>query len=387
MSVNKSSSNLWLSPGWESLPLLFLVAGCLAFVPVSVAAQGLGAPVQQQEEAVEPQDDEKEPAEEEVEEEIEVPRPVVVVDEQLVQLELWDGSIITGKLQVETLKVDTQFGPLVIPVGKIKKILPGLDSYPEMRSKLDDLVATLSSKNFDERDKAQRELVGMGVMLRDQLAEWLKKGDAEQQKRLKEIIDEVQPMVEELADEGELSGERSLIYKDTVVTEEFTIVGKILTTDYILQTKFGDLKISLADMKIADRTVFVRGADIRKNLEVEAEAFFQRDPLNTRVRVQAGDLISITADGVVNWTNWNQTAGPEGLNGQGAYQGFISGTLLARIGSKGKLIKVGKKASFRATTSGTLYLGIAMQDNYLNRNNNYRWVGEYDVRLNVEAME
>lgn len=308
---------------------------------------------------------------------------VAEIDPQQVHLELWDGSVISGKLQVRSIPVATEFGELNVPIGKIRKVLPGLDSYPDRKEQLEGLFTALSARNFNERDEAQRQLTKMGLMIRDQLNDWLATGDAEQQKRLKEILDEIQPMIDELEFEGG-SDERSLIYKDTLVTDEFTIVGKIQTDDFSLQTKFGDLNISLKDVKTADRTVFLQGESVRRKVSVDAETFFQRSPVSTRIRVRKGDRIKITASGRVNWTNWNQMSGPEGLNGQGAYAGFISGTLLARIGKSGKFHGVGDKANFVADTDGVLYLGIAMQDNYVNRGNNYRWTGEYSAQILVE---
>jgi hypothetical protein len=55
--------------------------------------------------------------------------------------------------------------------------------------------------------------------------------------------------------------------------------------------------------------------------------------------------------------------------------------LCIRVGSEGEIIKVGADGEFVAKKSGVLYLGIAMQDNYLN--NNYKWTGEYQVKLRV----
>ena len=86
------------------------------------------------------------------------------IDDQLIQFELWDGSQISGKVQVDAIVVSTSFGELQVPVGKIRKILPGLDSYPELKNRIDGLVAQLADKDFDKREAAQRELLDMGLL-------------------------------------------------------------------------------------------------------------------------------------------------------------------------------------------------------------------------------
>ena len=307
------------------------------------------------------------------------------IDDQLVQLELWDGSTISGKLEVESLDIETSYGRLTVPIGQIKKVLPGLQSYPELKSRIDTLVESLGDKDFDVRESSQRELSGMGVMVLNLLEGYQNQGSAEQKKRLKEILVELQAIADDLLDSGEFDSERTLSQKDTIVTREFTIVGAIQTTDFLLQTKFGDLTVKLNDIKAGDRTVFGGQEIVRKQVKVGAEAFFQRKPVNTRIRVNRGDRIKISASGVVNWTNWSQNSTPDGLPNQGNYQGITSGKLIARVGTSGKFVEIGTKGEFRASSDGVLYLGIAIQDNYVQQGS-YRWTGEYQARVVVEPQ-
>ncbi len=307
------------------------------------------------------------------------------IDEQLIQLELWDGSTISGKLKIESLDIETSYGRLTVPIGQIKQVLPGLQSYPELKARIDRLVESLGDKDFDVRESSQRELSGMGVMVLNLLDSYQHLGSAEQKKRLKEIQVELHAIADDLQDSGEFDSERMLSLRDTVVTKEFTIVGAVQTTDFLLQTRFGDLNVKLNDIKAGDRTVFGSQEIVRKQVKVGAEAFFQRKPANTRIRVNRGDRIKISASGNVNWTNWSQNSTPDGLPNQGNYQGITSGKLIARVGNSGKFVEIGSKGEFRASSAGVLYLGIAMQDNYVQQGS-YRWTGEYQARVVVEPQ-
>lgn len=392
------SSNLW--PQWLVFGCVVALMGgpsCPAVLAQSDEAPPFDAPVQvqqlrpleknirlqaglaQQEEADAPP---VEKAEQESGPVISTRRAAAPVDDQQVQLQLWDGSLIGGKLQVQTIGIQTEFGRLEVPIGRIRTISPGLDSYPELRQQLESLVAGLDDKDFEVREQAQRELVDRGLMLRKWIQGLEDQGSAERKKRLGEITREIDVLLEEMEDglEGDL--EPALINGDTVETETFSIVGRIEQQEFEVQTPFGALQVALKDIKQLDRTAFGAAPEVRKNVTVHAEAFFQREPVSTRIRVEKGDEITVRGSGVVHWTNWNATSTPEGLPNQGQHEGINAGTLVARIGNSGKLIPIGEKHTFRAPAGGVLYLGIAVQDNHAN-NNGYRWTGSYKARVLV----
>jgi len=125
---------------------------------------------------------------------------------------------------------------------------------------------------------------------------------------------------------------------------------------------------------------------VTKKCEVDGHAFFQKNTHSTRIRLQKGDRVSITADGTVRWKNWSTSSTPDGLDNQGDYQDIQCGTLCARIGQTGDLIKIGTKHSLVAEKSGVLFLGIAMKDSYAS-NSGYRWIGTYTARVEVKPPE
>ena len=307
------------------------------------------------------------------------------VDPQNLKIELWEGIKITGKIQVDSIRIKTDFGTLDVPISRIEKIYPGLNSYPNIRKELDQLVDDLGNKDFDVREAAQRALANRGMMVQRVLLETGAKEElnAEQRKRLSELTKELENYREEMEYEGETLEERVLIEEDTIVTDQFAIVGKIELETFEFRTRFGNLKVALQDIKQGNRDVFAAPDTIKRMVSVKGDAFFQRSPVSTRIRVNKGDRISISASGTVNWTNWSRSSGAEGLTNMGQYQGITSGALTARIGNGGKLIKIGEKESFVAKTSGTLYLGVAMMDNYVNQNG-YSWTGSFRTRVKVE---
>jgi hypothetical protein len=302
------------------------------------------------------------------------------VPDNFIRFHMWDGSIVAGLVTLDVISIETEFGVLEVPVSRIKKLFPGLNSFPELDQKIKQLIAQLSDKDFALRETAHRELANMGLQIREQLQNTASDGSAEQKKRLSEIKQAIEEEFEDAEENGE-ELQRALIRGDSIDTPEFNIVGKILQETFTINSKFGQLTVELSDVKMADRPIKEEKSAVKKTVAIASETFFQRTPVNTRIRITKGDKISIKADGVVQWTNWSTSSTPEGLTNQGQYQGIQSGTLCAKIGSSGKIFKVGKEHEGVAKESGTLYLGIAIQDSYVQQN--YRWTGNYNAKIRV----
>ena len=292
---------------------------------------------------------------------------------------------MAGEVQVDSISIETEFGVLEVPIERIRKLYPGLNSYPEMNDKIERLVEGLGDKDFDIREKSNRELASMGMLIRNEIDNFNDGGSAERKKRLAAIKQEINEQLDEFDEEGEPI-ERSLVRGDSVETPEFEIVGRIIQQTFTINSKFGQLSVDLSDIKMAERSFNEKKEMVKKTVSVGAEKFFQRQPVSTRIRVNKGDKISIKADGVVQWTNWSTSSSPDGLSNQGQYQSISSGTLCARIGNSGKILKVGTKSEWTAKQSGVLYLGIAMQDSPANQSG-YSWTGEYKAKVQVQPAE
>lgn len=311
-----------------------------------------------------------------------VVEPKPKLSEQFARLHLRDGSIIGGEIGTKTIDVKTNFGTLTVPISRVVQIYPGLKSTPELNQRIAQLVEDLGGREMAKRDKAQKELTGMGVKIMNILRDYGDGGNAERKKRLATIRSEFS---EQLEDEyGADDSIAQLSFEDRVVTPDFSIVGEIQQQEFQVVSKYGKLNVKLEDLKLADRQIHTAPREIRRNVSVPAMAFFQKQPKSTGIRVNKGDKISIRADGVVQWTNWNNSSTPEGLTNRSNWNGIHSGKLVARIGNdNSNCVAIGSKGEFVAKASGKLYLGIAMRDSYAN-NTSYRWAGEYKARIRVK---
>lgn len=302
------------------------------------------------------------------------------IGDQNIRFHLWNGLIIGGDLVVDHIDVETEFGSLKVPIRKIQRFYPGLDSFPEMQQKIEGLVEGLGDKNFEIRERSHNALVAMGPLLSRELDRFDDGGSVERKIHLSEI----KKKIEELEVQQDSSDNQAapLIRGDKIETGEFSIVGKIVQNDFQLKSKYGDMRILLADIQMADRTFNQITVDVRKNVKIDGMDFFPTGTF-TKIRVKQGDKINITATGTVNWVNWNSSCGPDGMSDKGQFMGHQSGTLLARIGDNGDYVRIGSQGSFIATTSGELFLGIAIADNY-GRNSGYRWTGEYQAKILIQ---
>jgi len=313
------------------------------------------------------------------------PPPVVTtkpIDPEVIRLYLMDGSVITGKLAVKNIQVKTTFGVLTVPVANIISFRPGIDSFPEFGQRIKDLIVTLGADDFNEREAAQKELQKIGKKVRKLLEERLKDDDnAERTRRIKKIIEEFDNN-EDLDDDWNNNANRVWIRQDTIVTTDFTIVGTIVQKKFAVTTKFGQLAVNLADIQRGQR-LQQQKEEIRKMVSVEGSHMAQRSFKNTRIKLEAGDRVYLTADGTITMTPWgsNARSTPDGAPNYGWYiaSKIAAGALVGRIGDSGTVFKVGTKYSFTAKKTGYLQLAIGMNPSYANQT----FPGKYTVRVRV----
>lgn len=325
--------------------------------------------------------DEKKPAEKAGEEDPGPRAPAEPVDPEVIKLHMLDGSIMTGKLSVKEILVETSFGKLTIPVANILSFRPGLDSFPELAKQINDLITNLAAADYNEREAAQKELVKMGAPIRKLLeARQKSDDDAERNRRIKIILEGFE---EASSGDDEEGGSQEWIAQDTIVTTDFTVVGRIVQKKFTMASKFGELSVNLGDVRRAERSAMGK-EDVRRSISVEGSAIAQRSFKNTKIRVEAGDRVSITADGTITMTPWgsNAMATPDGSPNYGWYMGndIAAGALVGKIGDSGPIFKIGSKNTFVAKKSGTLMLAIGMNPSYANQ----AFPGKYDVKVRVQ---
>lgn len=325
---------------------------------------------------------EKKEGEPATEEPVEIVPLRPMVDPDTVKVYLGDGSVVTGKLTMQEITVDTEFGQLKIPVTKILSFTPGLDSLPKLNEQVSAAVEALGSNDFKTRDAAQRELLAMGVPVRAELQRHTSGDNAERVKRVREVI----AKLDEMADDFEAAPQQAWARGDTVVTDEFTVVGKIGPQEFTFESKYGTLGVALADIRSLQREVGGGPTEIRKSLSVEGQYLATTNFKESKVKLQAGDKVTITAGGKIVMSPWgsNASTSPDGNTRYGNMQvdgqNFAGGALLAKVGG-GKVFKVGSNHSFTADKAGELQFAIAIHPSY--GRGEYSFPGQYDLKIKV----
>jgi hypothetical protein len=300
-----------------------------------------------------------------------------------IRLYLMDGSVIAGRLSMKEIAVETSFGNLNVPVGKIKSITPGLVSHPLLAKEISGLIADLGSANYNDREKAQQALLKMGPPVRSELERHSNDSDVERRNRIKAILGEFDQQTDDLDEEVESTS--SLRERDTIDTSEFTIVGKIVPQSFVVTSLYGDLNVKLADIRKGERGSDKK-EDTRQTFSVDASHLALKSALNTGIRVERGDVVTVTADGTITMTPWgNQAvATPEGAQNYGWFiPGQIaSGALVGKIGND-TFRKLGTRSTFTAERSGVLQLAIGMQADYSEN----QFPGKYTVKVRVQRKQ
>jgi hypothetical protein len=298
------------------------------------------------------------------------------------RIALMDGSIITGQFSTERFKVDTTYGQLDVPVAALRSFTPGLASHPQLTSDLKRWIEQLGSSSYDQREAAQKALAALGPSIRDQLEQHMNDPDMERKTRIRAIIEEFDRAEEDADEVGDDPIER-LVERDTIVTSEFTVVGRIVEQEFEIISRYGPLKVQLGDIRRVDRSVQEQ-QPLDKTVTVPGTELVFQSMKNTAIRLNRGDEVTITADGTVQMTPWGNQAmsTPDGAPNYGWYMPntIAFGALIGKVGDGGDMFLVGSKKTFRAERSGVLQLAIAMQPNF----GDQAFGGEYRVRVRVK---
>lgn len=305
-----------------------------------------------------------------------------------IRVYLTDGTVVTGELSVDEFTVATDYGDLSVPVTKIISITPGLRSHTTLAARIDKLIEQLGGDDQKVRDEAQKQLLAMGPPLSGVIAEYTNSKNAELKRRATEIVSQFS---EQEGDDVDSDDKQPWTRQDVIVTPKFNIAGDISPSSFQLKSKYGPLNVSLSDIVRTERESD-EDETIVKTVRVPGQKLIQRGMQSSRIRVNAGDTITVAASGQISMPPFGSTASssPEGstrysyyyANVNGVRTKLYGGTLVARIGKNLDFVRVGSKARFRARKSGVLYFGVVMKDTY--SRSNYYYGGEYKLRVKVE---
>src|SRR5262249_55632020 len=160
--------------------------------------------------------------------------------------------------------------------------------------------------------------------------------------------------------------ERELRLYDVVRTDELVIHGRVEgPTLKVKSSYFGEAQVALADL----RTLRLLAGGSEKELALNAAQYGVPAMvwLDTGVEVNRGDLLVIQATGVVDLYPIGAELGmykasPAGSRQWGvqAADGQAPGSLVGRIGQKGRPFVIGEKYEGRPGEAGKLYLRVGV---------------------------
>jgi hypothetical protein len=167
--------------------------------------------------------------------------------------------------------------------------------------------------------------------------------------------------------------------EDEVVTTRFVIRGKVLEREYRVKSPYGELSVSPRN---TISIVFQEVTPSALETSVPATHFAPANNwLETKLNLEKGDRIEITAKGQIQLHNYGWTVGPEGTTNIGGtqFENFPQASLVARIGKKGKPFLVGQSFHGEANAAGKLMFAIAFQRGQVS--------GSFDVKVDVKRSE
>ena len=307
------------------------------------------------------------------------------LDPDAFRFTLMDGMEIIGKLSIDAIKVETNFGTLNVPITMIKALTPGLESHAKLQQQISQWIEDLGADSVSQRNLAQRELLQIGQSIRDQLAEYQNDKDKERAARIKLLLNEIDEAAAELDEFDEERAIAQLVPEDTVETSKFTMRGRVYPQSFDVTSKYGIITIELSDIETIDGSRGEVAEDVQKSLTLTGEYLAQLKFKSTGIRVEPGDRIVVRAEGSINRSGSSSyVSTPDGSSRFGSYSqnpNIIGGTLVARIGSRGDVIRAGSKLILTSKKSGILQFAIGMRPDYVGR---YQFPGQYNVKVKVE---
>jgi hypothetical protein len=241
------------------------------------------------------------------------------------EIHFLNGSKVRMVVQSEKLDIATAYGKLSVPVKDVRSIEFGLH-YPEgMEAKIETAIKSLGSGDYREREKADKALQELAPFSYPAVLEASRTQELEVSKRAKEIAVKLKAK--------HPKKDLKVMIEDKVVTHNFTIVGRILTTTVKAKTEyFGEQELNLTKM----RTLKAMGAvsmDVEFSLDSGKYAN-QGQWFDSGYHCDGQTAVSVIAKGLIDV--WPQQMG-QFMCGPSGFQNTRNG------GGNGGMIKGGRK--------------------------------------------
>ena len=289
---------------------------------------------------------------------------------------LRDGTRLAGTPDLKLLHLATPYGRLEIPVNEIVQIRFAAFHDPELAARVTASVEALGSEEFDRREEAMAALRKIGAPAAEALKKALASDDEEVKTRAEKLLSEIE---EDLSEADEEEGKQASLTgeDDEVVTLKFTAMGRVEEEAFSLETRYGTLKLGRKDIV----SILFQDAPVsRTSVEVPGATFSAAGKWHdAKVDVTQGEMLRITATGSLNLQNYGQNTSPDGTSSVSGNQleQFACGSLVAKVGEKGKAFLIGSDFQGSAPATGKLFLGISLQNGEVS--------GSYKVEVELEG--
>lgn len=293
-----------------------------------------------------------------------------------VEVKFREGSTLRMSVLQDSIDVVTKFGKLNVPMSEVRLIDFGVHAAEGVPQKIDSAMKKLASPSFKEREEGLTELVKLGPAAYPALHTGTKSSDLEVSQRTQTAIKQLKAKyAPELL---------RLNLDDRIVTNDFTIVGRIVTPIVRAETPlFGALDLKLPEL----RTMLWINGNTDVEVHVDAAKYCSRTAwMDSGVTLEPGSGLQIQAAGEVDLLPGNGAefiSGPQGNFNVGGGPRLgpnrVPGVLLGKIGDNGTPFVIGERYNGSQIQEGRLFLQIIPG----NFGANQPAQGAYKVKINA----
>jgi hypothetical protein len=299
-----------------------------------------------------------------------------------VEVHFFNGSKIRMLIQSELLEVSTLYGKLAVPIKDIRAVEFGIHFPEGVEAKIDGAVKALNSNDYRIREQATKTLQDLAPYSYPAILNASRAKELESASRAKDIVTKIRVK--------HPPKDLKAMVEDKVVTNTFTIMGRITSTIKAKEELFGERDLPMAKMRSFRA---MGGASPDVDVGVDASKYANAGQwMDTNYLVDGRSTIVITARGMIDvWPQQggNFMSGPNGFNatrngmpfiGAGKRIGGVNGNqhcgmLLGKIGESGEIFTVGERYEGSPEIEGNLFLHIGPSQW------NVQSVGTYEVKI------
>jgi len=201
---------------------------------------------------------------------------------------LVDGSVVTGRLAGGRLLVATDSGRTEVPAAGMLGFTLGVDSRPELATRVQTLIRALGKDNWRQREKAQKELIEIGPCLRPVIEAYADDGDAERRVRLAAILQAYTRWEKDHPD-ALITATRPIRPRSEVRTCSGVLAGHVLDRQLKIDSPYGPVTVEVAQVHEATkpRPVAERPCKtLQISARLRAGATLTGQPIFTRFQLQ-----------------------------------------------------------------------------------------------------